>query len=148
MSWLEIVGKIKTQMLSQNTKYGAYLILKIRDRAYGLDLMPCEILVEVGSNQVSANTALLRSAHDHTKKLQMDSLFYANRTERLKSRVIEGEGRIPSQRSDGWLEIELGEFFNGDKINDDDVKMSLMEVKGHHLKGGLIIEGIEIRPKH
>jgi hypothetical protein len=44
------------------------------------------------------------------------------------------------------LEIELGEFFSGE--NDEEVKMSLMEVKGHHLKGGLIIEGIEIRPKH
>ncbi|KAJ6974228.1 F-box protein PP2-B15-like [Populus alba x Populus x berolinensis] len=111
MCWLEIVGMIKTQMLTPNTKYGAYLVLKITDRSYGLDLMPSEISVEV-----------------------------------LKSRVAEGEGRVPSERDDGWLEIELGEFFSGE--NDEEVKMSLMEVKGHHLKGGLIIEGIEIRPKH
>jgi hypothetical protein len=76
----------------------------------------------------------------------MERLFYGNRTERLKSRVAEGDGRVASEREDGWLEIELGEFFSGE--NDEEVKMSLMEVKGHHLKGGLIIEGIEVRPKH
>eukprot|EP00258_Populus_trichocarpa_P010858 XP_002318973.3 F-box protein PP2-B15 [Populus trichocarpa] len=146
MCWLEIVGMIKTQMLTPNTKYGAYLVLKITDRSYGLDLMPSEISVEVGNNQVSRNTAYLRLAKEHARKKQMESLFYGNRMQVLKSRVAEGEGRVPSERDDGWLEIELGEFFSGE--NDEEVKMSLMEVKGHHLKGGLIIEGIEIRPKH
>ncbi|CAK7340607.1 unnamed protein product [Dovyalis caffra] len=146
MSWLEIVGTIKTQMLTPNTKYGAYLILKISDRSYGLDLMPSEISVEVGNNQVSRNTAYLRLAREHARKQQMESLFYRNRMESLKSRVVEGDGSVPSERDDGWLEIELGEFFSSE--NDEEVKMSLMEVKGHHLKGGLIIEGIEVRPKH
>ena len=146
MCWLEIVGKIETQMLSPNTKYGAYLILKISERSYGLDSMPSEISVEVGNNQGSTTTAYLRLAQEHARKQQMERLFYGNRTERLKSRVAEGDGRVASEREDGWLEIELGEFFSGE--NDEEVKMSLMEVKGHHLKGGLIIEGIEVRPKH
>ncbi|XP_011023725.1 PREDICTED: F-box protein PP2-B15-like [Populus euphratica] len=146
MCWLEIVGMIKTQMLTPNTKYGAYLVLKITDRSYGLDLMPSEISVEVGNNQGSRNTAYLRLAKEHARKKQMESLFYGNRMQVLESRVAEGEGRVPSERDDGWLEIELGEFFSGE--NDEEVKMSLMEVKGHHLKGGLIIEGIEVRPKH
>ncbi|XP_061970426.1 F-box protein PP2-B15-like [Populus nigra] len=146
MSWLEIVGKIETQMLSPNTKYGAYLILKISERSYGLDSMPSEVSVKVGNNQGSTTTAYLRLAQEHARKQQMERLFYGNRTERLKSRVAEGDGKVASEREDGWLEIELGEFFSGE--NDEEVKMSLMEVKGHHLKGGLIIEGIEVRPKH
>ena len=63
----------------------------------------------------------------------------------LKSRVIEGDNRVLNKREDGWMEIELGEFFNGE--GDEEVKMSLKEIKGHQLKGGLIIEGIEVRPK-
>ncbi|RVW97907.1 F-box protein PP2-B15 [Vitis vinifera] len=47
---LEIHGKIRTQMLSPNTKYGAYLIIKISNRAFGLDLMPSEISVEVSNS--------------------------------------------------------------------------------------------------
>ena len=45
------------------------------------------------------------------------------------------------------MELELGDFFNGDQGDDEEVKMSLREAKGYHLKGGLIIEGIEVRPK-
>ncbi|KAJ6694496.1 hypothetical protein OIU85_005202 [Salix viminalis] len=147
MSWLEIVGTIRTQMLTPNTKYGAYLVLKITDRSYGLDLMPSEISVEVGNNRGSRNTAYLRLAKEHARKQQMESLIYGNRMQMLKSMVAEGDGRVPSERDDGWLELELGEFFNGGN-DDEEVKMSLMEVKGHHLKGGLIIEGIEVRPKN
>ena len=44
------------------------------------------------------------------------------------------------------MEIELGEFFSGEA--NEEVKMSLMEVKGYQLKGGIIIEGIEVRPIH
>ncbi|KAJ8752540.1 hypothetical protein K2173_004828 [Erythroxylum novogranatense] len=143
ISWLEIQGKIRTGMLSPNTRYGAYLILKIAARAYGLDLLPSEISVEVG-NQVTNGTACLRRGQDE-KKQQMERLLYGNRMQMLKSRVIEGDERVPVERKDGWLEIELGEFFNGE--SDEEVKMRFMEVKGHHLKGGLVIEGIEVRPK-
>ena len=51
---------------------------------------------------------------------------------------------IPMRREDGWMEIEMGEFFCGEA--DEEVLMSLMEV-GYQLKGGLIVEGVEIRPK-
>ncbi|KAF5737755.1 SKP1 interacting partner 3-related family protein [Tripterygium wilfordii] len=145
MSWLEIKAKISTRKLSPNTKYGAYLIFKISDRGYGLNLIPSEISIQVGNDQVHRNTVYLQRIQDG-KKQQMEHLLYGNRIQMLKSRVCEGEGRVPSERNDGWLEIELGEFFCGD--DDKEVEMSLMEVKGHHFKGGLIVEGIEIRPKH
>ncbi|OMO98638.1 hypothetical protein CCACVL1_04141 [Corchorus capsularis] len=131
--WLEIQGKIRTKLLSSNTRYGAYLIMRISDRAYGLDSMPSDITVEVG-NQVSSSSNVLLQ-HLEIRKKQM---------ELWKS--IEGKQGILSEREDGWMEMELGEFFSGEK--DEEVKMSLMEVKGCHLKGGLVIEGIEVRPKH
>ena len=76
----------------------------------------------------------------------MEYMFYRNRIEVLRKRVIEGTQRTLNEREDGWLEIELGEFFSGEA--NEEVKMSLMEVKGYQLKGGLVIEGIEVRPKH
>ncbi|KAE8678112.1 Tetratricopeptide repeat-like superfamily protein [Hibiscus syriacus] len=112
--WLEVRGNVRTQTLSPNTSYGVYLVMQVSERAYGLDLMPLEMRLEVG-NQVYCRSVFLEG------KKQM------------------------SEREDGWMEIEFGYFFSGDK--DEVVKMSLMEVKGCHLKGGLVIEGIEFRPK-
>ncbi|PWA65430.1 F-box domain, Phloem protein 2-like protein [Artemisia annua] len=51
---------------------------------------------------------------------------------------------LPFEQNDGWLEIEPGEFYN-EGFGEKEVKMSLREVDGVHLKGGLLIEGIEIR---
>lgn len=120
-------------------------MLKIGDRAYGLDLIPSETSVEIGNRTVTKNTAYLRS--QDSKRQQMEKLFYSNRKQMLKSRVVEGDNKVMSKREDGWMEVELGEFFNGEGDDEDEVKMSLMEIKGHQLKGGLIIEGIEVRPK-
>nr|XP_043622435.1 F-box protein PP2-B13-like [Erigeron canadensis] len=140
---LEIEGNIKTDDLSPNTKYGAYLIIKVSACAFGLDSIPCEISISKNERPVT-NTVYLCPLDD--KKERLESLFFMNRRRMMEKRVmVEGEGRRPSKREDGWIEIELGEFFVGEKS--EEVKMSLMEVKGHQLKGGLIIEGIEIRPK-
>ncbi|XP_065869069.1 F-box protein PP2-B11-like [Euphorbia lathyris] len=52
----------------------------------------------------------------------------------------------PQERQDGWLEIELGDYFNRqDEVAD--LEISIMEVTGGDSKGGLIIQGIDIRPK-
>ncbi|XP_039032373.1 F-box protein PP2-B15-like [Hibiscus syriacus] len=142
-SWLEINGKITTKMLSPNTNYGAFLILKTTERSFGLDLIPCETSIEIGSRTLK-NTAYMRC--QDAKKQQIETLFYSNRKEMMKSRVVKGDDGVMSKREDGWMEMELGEFFNGG-FGDEQVKMGLMEIKGHQLKGGVIIEGIEIRPK-
>ncbi|KAM3704727.1 hypothetical protein ACB098_03G027300 [Castanea mollissima] len=110
----------------------AYLIMKVSNRAYGLDSIPSEVSIEVG-NKVCYGMAYLR--HEDGMQQQMEYMFYRNRIEVLRKRG-----------GDGWLEIELGEFFSGEA--NEEVKMSLMEVKGYQLKGGLVIEGIEVRPKH
>uniref|UniRef100_A0A7N2MKA4 F-box domain-containing protein n=1 Tax=Quercus lobata TaxID=97700 RepID=A0A7N2MKA4_QUELO len=51
----------------------------------------------------------------------------------------------PKQREDGWLEIELGQFFNEGGENDE-LQIRLTEVEAGNVKTGLIVEGIEIRP--
>ena len=51
----------------------------------------------------------------------------------------------PKEREDGWLEIELGLFFNGGG-EDDKLQFGLKEVKSFSVKSGLIVAGIEIMP--
>lgn len=161
VSWLEIHGKIRTQVLSPNTKYGAYLLVKISERAYGLDLMPAQVCVQLGNNTntntnnvVCTKSSVWLHHKDHHKKLQnLECLFYGNRRERARKLMLEHnnneeedeEIRVLRPRvEDDWLEIELGVFFNGE--NDEELHMSFMETKGFQLKSGLIVHALQIRP--
>lgn len=135
-NWLEIEGKIKTKMLSQNTMYGAYLIMKISDRAYGLDSEAAEISIEIGGRQASKGKAYLGSKQKSDSSVLVDGMEMM-----VTSKLIDKGGeneQIPCEKEDGWVEIELGKFFNG-VCDDDEVKMSLKEVKGYQLKGGIMI---------
>lgn len=147
--WLEIIGKIQTGVLSPNTNYGAYLIMKVTSRAYGLDLVPAETSIKVGNGEKKIRSTYL-SCLDN-KKQQMERMFYGQREQRMAmDKVVGSNRREPELRDDGWMEIELGEFETGSREGDDDDKevvMSLSEVKGYQLKGGIAIDGIEVRPK-
>ncbi|KAK9161624.1 hypothetical protein Syun_007965 [Stephania yunnanensis] len=153
ISWLEIHGKINTQLLSPDTTYGAYLIMNISNRAYGLDTEPSEVSVEVSGNDnmKPRGIAYLRRGGAKTSE-SWKQMWCWHRTEMMESirRALNGgdfgEEREVREREDGWMEIELGEFYV-DGVVGREVKMSLVESKGVHLKGGLVIEGIEVRPK-
>ncbi|KAI3883915.1 hypothetical protein MKX03_017378 [Papaver bracteatum] len=152
---LKICGKIQTSMLSPETTYAAYLILKFEEWAYGLDSIPSELLIRENDGNSSNKGFAYLSRDNDKKKQQMKQLFFANRMQLMRSKVImeEDQGkemRVFRDRNDGWMEIELGEFYLGKCGKNDhnkEVKMSLMEVKGGQLKGGLIVQGIEVRPK-
>ncbi|KAK8651542.1 hypothetical protein V6N13_141141 [Hibiscus sabdariffa] len=144
--WLEIQGKINSRMLSPNTTYESYLIVKFVDRAYGLDLLPSKVSVQVGDVKSEGNVYLRQY---ESKKQCLETIWFSNRIELVvRWMAFRGitEERVPCKREDGWVEIELGSFYNhgGDDL---EVKMSLKEVNGTHLKGGLVVEGIEVRPK-
>ncbi|KAJ8616106.1 hypothetical protein MRB53_035478 [Persea americana] len=123
--WLEISGKIDAHLLSPKTTYKAYLVIKFGEQADGLDFPHAETSVKLGGH-ASNNVALLQR----------------NETQAVSNRV---DARVPQSRSDGWMEIEMGEFFN-DEGEEGDIEMHLMEVKGGRWKSGLIVEGIEMRP--
>ncbi|XP_058780606.1 putative F-box protein PP2-B12 [Vicia villosa] len=55
------------------------------------------------------------------------------------------EWQYPSVRSDGWLEIKMGEFFN---LRHEDLHMYVYEIKGCNWTSSLSLEGIEVRPMH
>lgn len=144
--WLEIKGKINTRMLSPRTTYGAYLIVNLAGRAFGLDSLPSEVSVNVG-DQESKGIVYIRRNYANNRKQELEMVLMRHRVETLRSRVDRGgQERALCERDDGWLEIELGEFYC-DGVNDKQVTMCLREIKGEHLKGGLIVEGIELRPK-
>lgn len=55
--------------------------------------------------------------------------------------------RLCQDRGDGWMEVEMGHFFNDGGVDHGAVVFSLMEIDNYTSKSGLIVEGIELRPK-
>ncbi|XP_010905842.1 putative F-box protein PP2-B12 [Elaeis guineensis] len=152
--WLEIRGKIESRMLTPKTTYGAYLIYKVDQTAsQGLDFPNQETTVKLGA-QVSKHTVRISPDDAETRRnRRMFRRFLNWRGMMLVPLAQDAEennnngARAPRARADGWLEMEMGEFYN-DEGEDGDVEMSLMEVEGGNCKSGLIIQGIEIRPKN
>ncbi|XP_038878695.1 F-box protein PP2-B10-like [Benincasa hispida] len=121
--WLEIKGSINTKFLSSKTLYFAYLLVKFADRAYGLNTHPSQASVQL-------NTVISkRKVYLHKEKGYKDQVF------------IDGD----DGDDDNWVEIKLGEFYVNDS-GEGVVEMCLKEVESQHLRGGLVVEGIQLRP--
>ncbi|XP_078440196.1 F-box protein VBF-like [Wolffia australiana] len=135
---LEIMGKIDRRMLSEKTNYAAIIIFRITDDSYGLDF-PQQAFIRTG-DLMSERTVYLQPEEPHFPRL----LLPVNPNSKFAWIADERVG-IPLKRGNGWMEIEMGEFFC-DEGDDMDVEFSLTEVRGWHWKRGLVVEGVEVRP--
>ncbi|KAK6915262.1 Phloem protein 2-like, partial [Dillenia turbinata] len=153
--WLEIRGRIKTSMLSPNTIYAAYLVYKFAATPYGFDHHPTELSIGTSSGKIQTRTVILDPERGHRQpvhfrirhgRLLRGRLNYPMRLEASAARECETQESHRKERQDGWMEVELGEFYS-ETGEDGELEMSVMEVKGGNWKGGLIVQGIEIRPQ-
>uniref|UniRef100_A0A1U7YJJ9 F-box protein PP2-B10-like n=1 Tax=Nicotiana sylvestris TaxID=4096 RepID=A0A1U7YJJ9_NICSY len=123
---LDIRGKIGTRALSLGTKYAAYLVFKISERYHGLE----------------STNAMVRfvnkESEDEAEKRAMTVILAARAPRHLK-------GKLPEKRTDGWLEVEIGNFYNGEGDDNGDVEARLLDSRPFHAKCSLIIEGVGFR---
>ncbi|KAJ6373256.1 hypothetical protein OIU76_027565 [Salix suchowensis] len=119
--WLEIRGKINTSMLSPSILYTANLVFKFSIEAYGLDDQPVEAAMKLDGDKICAHTVCWneerRGQQFRTARRPVDLFNFSCRR------------YVPArEREDGELEMRV---FDGT----------------NYWKHGLIVEGIEIRPK-
>ncbi|XP_047937658.1 F-box protein PP2-B11-like isoform X1 [Salvia hispanica] len=124
--WLEIIGKIDTRSLRLKTSYSAYLVFKLQEGCKELQKATASVrfVKEIGEGSADEGYGVFidTTACDAGER-----------------------GRFPHCRSDGWMEIKLGEFFNN--LGDDgEVEMRLIEKNNPKWKIGLVVRGIDIRP--
>ncbi|XP_062085230.1 putative F-box protein PP2-B8 [Humulus lupulus] len=113
-------------MLTPSTSYTAYLVFKLSDeRFWGFDTQVGYTAIRlVGSGKTVRGTAVLDGDYERE----------------------EGDGHnYPKERGDGWMETELGEFFYHGR-QEGELEMKFEDLSSHW-KEGLIVHGIEIRPK-
>ncbi|CAL1402809.1 unnamed protein product [Linum trigynum] len=121
--WFDIKGRIGTRMLSPATNYAAYLVFKFARNRKGFSPKAMDLRVHLEDS----------IAEQGRKLVILDP--------------ADGVPKPYQEREDGWLEIEIGEFFN-DTGDDGTLLCSLMETDGRFAKVGLIVDGIEFRPKN
>ncbi|CAA2975747.1 F-box At2g02240-like [Olea europaea subsp. europaea] len=121
--WIHVRGKMKTHMLSSNTAYAAYLVFHLAERLSGLQ----------------SSRTVIRFVDPQMENSMIKTV---EGTEKLES---EGTGKIAQMRGDGWMEIEMGNFYSREEDNRE-VEAWLIDINNPGGKSGLIIEGIEFRP--
>ncbi|XP_057447213.1 putative F-box protein PP2-B12 [Lotus japonicus] len=126
--WYDIWGQINIAALSPNTQYSAFLVFKLAN-SLGFHYDP--VLLSVG----------ISGGHICSKKTLLDPSIEEGHLDN-RTKVLE----CPNMRSDGLLEIEMGEFFNSGSGNDK-VEMTIMMTGKGYWNGILYLEGIEVRPK-
>ncbi|XP_037450864.1 putative F-box protein PP2-B12 [Triticum dicoccoides] len=166
--WLEITGKLQLSLLTPRTTYAAYLVYAITDDSYGLEcnigILPpkATVTVVVSGNSTKPTSTATSTSTENTICLQHmqgeeETAMHRRRQEYVRPRNNYGwklvreadmDIRCPRRRGDdGWTEVELGEFAVAGE-EDGVVEVSLKEVECRRWKRGLIVQGIEIRPKH
>ncbi|CAH9067271.1 unnamed protein product [Cuscuta epithymum] len=156
--WLEIRGNINSRLLSPDTNYAAYLVFTLQARTYGLEYQSVVASTEIISNgyeEAKKMTIYLDARGDESvatyppivprMRTFSRGSSYRVRREEMNEAFQNDPAKLPKSRRDGWMEVELGEFFvkNGQSA---DIVISLMEINSQW-KCGLIVEGLEIRPK-
>ncbi|KAK7269088.1 hypothetical protein RIF29_21804 [Crotalaria pallida] len=150
--WFEIRGWINTRLLSPETLYGAYLVFMPSPAgSYGFEYQSVDVSVAIVGGETHQRTVFLDAERGRRLRYQIvpRRVGIFNRARFVP--VAEENNNLddlqcPKEKGDGWLEIELGEFFNQGE-EDKEVEIGVYEIKGGNWKGGLVVQGIEIRPK-
>lgn len=150
--WFEIHGRISTSLLSGDTAYTTYLVYKPATTIYGFEDLPLEISVGIiGEESIKRNVfvdpegGVQRENVSRPRRMGLFHNFRANHPRPQVASPLNVDPQYPRTRKDGWLEIELAQYFNKEG-EDRELEISLLEVKGGNWKSGLIIQGLEIRP--
>lgn len=139
-------------MLSPKTLYGAYLVFKsCANGTYGFEYQPCEASIVIAGSDTVERNVFLDAKRGRRLRYQIVPRFRTRLRNPIEAQVeptvsVDDLHKYPKERADGWLEMELGEFFN-EGGDGKEVEIGVYEVKGGGWKGGLVVQGIEIRPK-
>lgn len=127
---LQLRGRIQTQLLSPNTTYTAYLVYV--PRFSGIEYPPLKVSVRFVGEGVESEVVEVG-----TNAYLLTTIF-----------TPEDDGYRYQNRSDEWMEIEMGEFFTGqDDVREVEIRLWEIGEYGFFQASGLDVQGIEIRPK-
>nr|GMD48710.1 putative late blight resistance protein homolog R1B-17 [Ipomoea batatas] len=145
VSWFEIRLNFNVGCLTKMTCYSAYLVFKLESGLYR-DVNTA--LAGVRYEKDKAIYGGYRLAGVRYEKDIYGWMLGENRHSQVflaKTKSYGDCGRFPDNRSDGWMEIKLGNFYVSSG-NEGEVELQLWHVSDQFWKSGFIVRGIEVRP--
>ena len=115
---------IKSQMLSSDTEYVCYLVFKLSEKVQGLH---CPVKVR----------DVLHQENNEAEFVYFITPSPLN---------INDITRVPKQREDGWMEIQVWKFNSTHEFKDDSLSMNMKFTSHEGTMSGLIVCGLEFRP--
>ncbi|KAI3512303.1 hypothetical protein L1887_19618 [Cichorium endivia] len=116
--------KIESQRLSPNTEYACYIVFKLSEKCHGLH---CPVIVR----------DLLKRKNKEKRIIYFRSPNPCN---------VYDTDRVPEEREDGWMEVNVWQFNSSNKLRDNCVSINLKLISYEGTMHGLIVNGIEFRP--
>ncbi|GJW72650.1 kinase-like domain, phloem protein 2-like protein [Tanacetum coccineum] len=115
---------IKSQMLSQDTEYVCYLVFKLSEKCQGLH---CPVKVRDILHKVNNEAEFVYFIIPSTLN-------------------INGNTRVPKQREDEWMEIQVWKFNSAQEFKDNSLSIDMKFTSHEGPMSGLIVCGLEFRP--
>nr|GLL44205.1 F-box protein At2g02240-like [Ipomoea trifida] len=128
----EICGRISCRMLSEEIQYASYLVY--RTVLFGYFTPPVKGVCRFVENESR------EEAEERASLISLDA--------RGDSHFLLGTF-VPRNRPDGWLEVEIGSFFNVGRNPDNlgEVESIIFAMGDFSMYLNIIVQGIEFRPK-
>ncbi|KAL1821289.1 F-box protein PP2-B11 isoform X2 [Daucus carota subsp. sativus] len=137
---IEIYGEISTSLLSPNTAYTAYFLFNFNVYYGGFgEEIPLETCVGIDGSSNCENRII------YIPFMPKYDKYAGPYLERRLEMPVLPACQYPKRRDDGLYELELGDYFNKEGDHNRKLKMSLREDRKE--KRGIVLHGIEIRPK-
>ncbi|GKB26365.1 F-box protein-like protein, partial [Tanacetum coccineum] len=114
--------KIESRLLSSDTKYKCYLVFKISEKCRGLHYP-------------------VRVRDQRHRKNKVVGILYLRSPSQYN---LHDTFRVPEQREDGWMEVNVWEFNTDSELKDVPMDLKILSYGG--TMRGLILYGIEFRP--
>ncbi|KAL7618480.1 hypothetical protein Lser_V15G01733 [Lactuca serriola] len=115
--------KIESQMLSPDTEYTCYLVFKLSEKCHGLH---CPVIVRNLLN----------------RKIKEKGIIYFRSPSPCN---VNDTDRVPKEREDGWMEVNVWKFNSSNEIRDDCVSINLKLICYEGTMSGLSISSIGVR---
>nr|GMD45760.1 putative late blight resistance protein homolog R1B-17 [Ipomoea batatas] len=124
--------------LNKMSCYSAYLVFKLENGSYE-DVYTA--LAAVRYEKDNARYGWMNTQNWHTNTYvypNIESVFLA------KTKSYGDYGQFPNSRTDGWMEIKLGDFYVSSG-KEGEVQLRLWHTSNQHWKSGFVVRGVEIR---
>ncbi|KAL7618475.1 hypothetical protein Lser_V15G01734 [Lactuca serriola] len=116
--------KIESQRLSSDTEYACYLVFKLSEKCQGLH---CPVIV--------------RDLLQNRKNKEKGIIYFRSPS----ACNVNDTDRVPKEREDGWMEVNVWKFNSSNEIRDDCVFINLKLICYEGTMSGLSISSIEFR---